>query len=126
LASKCKSSSVLVACLPPDHPLQAEEWLYFASGNARATVFIGNAAARTFDFSAGDTAVFPDNSGHYVENTSEDNDLVWIEIYKSDRVVDISLAQWLALTPPGIVASTLEIPLDVVESLKKEKQVIVV
>ena len=43
--------------------IQAEEWLYFHKGNARATVFIGNANARTFDFSAGDTAAFPDNSG---------------------------------------------------------------
>lgn len=42
---------------------QAEEWLYFHQGQARATVFLGNALARTFDFTAGDTAVFPDNSG---------------------------------------------------------------
>lgn len=43
---------------------KAEEWLYFHKGKARASVFIGNANARTFDFSAGDTAVFPDNSGY--------------------------------------------------------------
>lgn len=42
---------------------KAEEWLYFHKGQARATVFLGGAIARTFDFSAGDTAVFPDNSG---------------------------------------------------------------
>lgn len=42
---------------------QAEEWLYFHSGNGRATVFTGNANARTFDLTAGDTAAFPDNSG---------------------------------------------------------------
>ena len=42
---------------------KAEEWLYFHQGQARATVFIGNSNARTFDFSAGDTAAFPDNSG---------------------------------------------------------------
>jgi oxalate decarboxylase/phosphoglucose isomerase-like protein (cupin superfamily) len=42
---------------------QAEEWLYFHHGNARATVFLGDSKARTFDFTAGDTAVFPDNSG---------------------------------------------------------------
>jgi len=53
---------------------------------------IGNANSRTFDFSVGDTAVFPDNSGHYSENTSETEELVWIEIYKSDRVADISLS----------------------------------
>lgn len=42
---------------------QAEEWLYFHQGNARATIFTGDSKARTFDFTAGDTAVFPDNSG---------------------------------------------------------------
>lgn len=127
------------------HP-NAEEWLYFHKGQAKATVFIGNAAARTFDFSAGDTAAFPDNSGsvnnydlqiftlvsqkltvnsHYIENTSEDEDLVWIEVYKSDRVADISLTQWLALTPPEIVAQTLNVSISFVESLKKEKQVLI-
>ncbi|KAH8802459.1 oxalate decarboxylase [Xylogone sp. PMI_703] len=106
------------------HP-NAAEWLYFHSGTGRATVFIGSAAARTIDFSAGDTAVFPDNSGHYIENTSDTENLVWIEIYKSDRVVDISLTQWLALTPPDIVAFTLKIPLDVAKKLKKEKQLLV-
>lgn len=44
---------------------QAEEWLYFHQGQARATIFIGGSNARTFDFTAGDTAVFPDNSGEY-------------------------------------------------------------
>ncbi len=42
---------------------QGEEWLYFHQGTGRATVFIGGATARTFDFSAGDTAAFPDNAG---------------------------------------------------------------
>ena len=106
------------------HP-NAEEWLYFVSGDARATVFIGGATARTFDFTAGDTAVFPDNAGHYVENRSANNTLVWIEIYKSDRVVDISLTQWLALTPAPIVASVLKIPEAVVRNLKTEKQLII-
>ncbi|KAL9610497.1 MAG: hypothetical protein Q9167_004806 [Letrouitia subvulpina] len=103
------------------HP-NAEEWLYFHQGTARATIFLGGAIARTFDFSAGDTAVFPDNSGHYIENTSKTERLIWIELYKSDRVADISLTQWLALTPPEIVAETLKIPRDVVDRLKKEKQ----
>jgi oxalate decarboxylase len=40
-------------------------------------------------------------------------------------VIDISLTQWLALTPPGIVAGTLKIPLSVAKGLKKEKQLII-
>lgn len=87
-------------------------------------MFNGNALARTFDFSAGDTAVFPDNSGHYVENTSYNETLVWIEIYKSNRVADISLTQWLALTPPDLVAATLNVSRNVVDGLKREKQLI--
>ena len=63
--------------------------------------------------------------GHYIENRSEEEDLVWIEIYKSDRVQDVSLTQWLALTPADIVASTLKIPIEVAENLKKEKQLLV-
>jgi oxalate decarboxylase len=84
---------------------------------------MGGATARTFDFSAGDTAVFPDNAGHYVENTGNTT-LTWIECYKSDRVVDISLTQWLALTPTHIVASVLKVDESVVQNLKTEKQVI--
>ncbi|KAK7918213.1 hypothetical protein PG985_010087 [Apiospora marii] len=105
--------------------LQAAEWLYFHKGQARAGVFIGNSNARTFDFSAGDTALFPDNSGHYIENISPTEELVWIEIYKSDRVKDISLTQWLALTPANIVADILRIPLDVAKGIKKEKQLLI-
>lgn len=63
--------------------------------------------------------------GHYIENTSNTDELVWIEIYKSDKVQDISLTQWLALTPADIVAATLKIPIDVVEGLKKEKQILI-
>ncbi|KAF2019899.1 thermophilic glucose-6-phosphate isomerase [Aaosphaeria arxii CBS 175.79] len=106
------------------HPT-AEEWLYFHEGTARATVFTGNGNSRTFDFSAGDTAVFPDNSGHYIENTSKDQNLTWIEIYKSDRVADVSLTQWLALTPADIAAAVLKVPIEFVETLKKEKQVLI-
>jgi oxalate decarboxylase/phosphoglucose isomerase-like protein (cupin superfamily) len=43
--------------------IQSEEWLYFHSGEAQATVFTGNSNSRTFNFKAGDTAVFPDNAG---------------------------------------------------------------
>ncbi|KAL4928003.1 RmlC-like cupin domain-containing protein [Aspergillus undulatus] len=106
------------------HP-NAEEWLYFHKGTGRATVFIGDSKARTFNFAAGDTAVFPDNSGHYIENTSDDETLVWLEFYKSDRVVDISLAQWLALTPAETVANTLKIDIGVVKKIKEEKQLLV-
>ncbi|KAF3480502.1 oxalate decarboxylase oxdD [Arthroderma uncinatum] len=106
------------------HPT-AEEWLYFHSGNARATVYIGGGLARTFDFTSGDAGVFPDNSGHYVENTSDTEELVYLEIYKADRVADVSLSQWLALTPADIAAAAINVPIEVIENIKKEKQYII-
>lgn len=62
---------------------------------------------------------------HYIENTSATEDLVWIEIYKSDRVADISLTQWLALSPADVVAQVLNIPVEVAEKLQKEKRVLI-
>ena len=86
---------------------------------------MGSSTARTFDFSAGDTAAFPDNAGHYIENTDSKTELVWIELYKSDHVAEISLSRWLALTPPDIVARTLNVSTDFVATLKKEKQILI-
>lgn len=64
-------------------------------------------------------------ASHYIENTSKTEDLVWIEIYKSDRVADISLTQWLALTPPAMAAQTLKVDISVIENLQKEKQLLI-
>lgn len=62
--------------------------------------------------------------GHYIENTSKNETLEWLEYYKSDRVVDISVSQWLALTPHDIAADVLGVSVEVVDNLKKEKQVL--
>lgn len=86
---------------------------------------ITQSASRTFSFTTGDTAVFPSNSGHYIENTSHNETLQYIEIYKSDRVVEFSLRQWLALTPVEIVAEMLGVGLEVVEGLRSEEERIV-
>lgn len=50
---------------------------------------------------------------------------MWIEIYKSDKVADISLMQWLALTPPAMAAQTLKVDIGVIEKLKKDKQLLI-
>jgi oxalate decarboxylase len=47
---------------------------------------------------------------HYIENTSDSQNLTFIEIYKADHVADVSLSQSLALTPADIVPDVLKIP----------------
>lgn len=39
-------------------------------------------------------------------------------------MADISLTQWLALVPPEVVAQVLNVSVDVVAGLKKEKQIL--
>ncbi len=106
------------------------EWGYVVSGKGRATAFAGGATARTFNLQAGDTWVFPTNYGHYIANEG-DEPLVFLEIFRgpnfNDEVTfdDFSLGQWLALTPPETVSRQLNVSIDLVKQLKKEKQVII-
>lgn len=70
------------------------------------------------------TLIYINKYRHYIENVGKE-DLIWIEIYKSDRVADIPLSQWLALTPADIVSNVLNVPLDFAQSLKNEKPVLI-
>ena len=84
------------------HP-NADEWQYYISGEARMTVFNTGPRAQTADFRAGDLGYVKKSFGHYVQNTGK-TDLVFLEIFKADRFAEVSLAQWLACTPPELVA----------------------
>ncbi|RYP33218.1 hypothetical protein DL768_011102 [Monosporascus sp. mg162] len=59
------------------------------------------------------------------EANRRDEGLAQIEIYQGDRVKDIPPTQWLALTPAGILANLLRIPVEVAENLKVEKQILI-
>src|SRR5207244_8427549 len=65
------------------HP-NADEWQYYLSGEARMTVFNTRPRAQTADFRAGDLGYVKKSFGHYVQNTGK-TDLVFLEIFKSDR-----------------------------------------
>jgi oxalate decarboxylase len=59
-----------------------------------------------------------------VENTG-DEPLRFLEMFRSDRFADISLTQWLALTPPGLVRAHLTVDADTIAALSRDKPVIV-
>ncbi|NRF95081.1 oxalate decarboxylase family bicupin [Paenibacillus frigoriresistens] len=105
------------------HP-NADEWQYYISGTARMTVMAPNGTARTFDYRAGDVGYVPRAFGHYIQNTGTQS--VWaLEMFKSDRFEDVSLNQWMALTPKEIVEKNLHVGPELMNALKKEKQFIV-
>ncbi len=42
-------------------------------------------------------------------------------MFKSDRFQDVSLNQWMALTPTELVQSNLQVGPELLEALRKEK-----
>ncbi|MCC4907221.1 cupin domain-containing protein [Microbacterium sp. cx-55] len=89
------------------HP-NADEWQYYLRGSARMTVFNTGPHANTTDFRAGDVGVVKKNLGHYIENTGGDV-LQFLEVFRTDRYEEVSLANWLAHVPPSLVAAHLNI-----------------
>jgi oxalate decarboxylase len=105
------------------HP-NADEWQYYISGRGRMTVFASQDSSRTFDFRAGDVGYVPKSMSHYIENTG-DLPLKFLELFRSSRFQDVSLNQWLALTPALLVKSHLGLDQSTIDHLSKSKKVIV-
>jgi oxalate decarboxylase len=104
------------------HP-NSDEWQYYINGRGRMTVFAASGRARTFDYRAGDVGYVPIAMGHYIENTG-DEPLRFLEIFRSPRFADISLNQWMALTPPELVRAHLNLDEPTMAALRKEKPII--
>lgn len=105
------------------HP-NNDEWQYYLAGQGRMTAFAARGAARTFDFRAGDVGYVPFAFGHYIQNTGT-VPLWFLEIFKSDIFADVSLNQWMALTPREMVADTLHVGPELMNALNKKKQPVV-
>lgn len=105
------------------HP-NADEWQFYISGEARMTVFGSQGNSRTFNFQAGDVGSVPAPMGHYIENTGKTT-LRFLEIFRTDRFADVSLAQWLAFTPYDLVKAHLHIDKSILEKVSTNKVPIV-
>ena len=105
------------------HP-NTDEWQYYIEGQGRMGVFAASGQARTFDFAAGDVGYVPFAMGHYVENTGS-TPLRFLEMFKSSYYADVSLNQWLALTPRELVEAHLKLDPQVMSALAAKKSPIV-
>lgn len=104
------------------HP-NADEWQYFYAGKGRMTVFATGGRARTMDFETGDVGYVQKTLPHYVENTGT-TDLKFLEMFKSSYYQDLALSEWLAHTPPELVAAHLNLDKATLGALPREKTVI--
>ena len=105
------------------HP-NVDEWQYYIEGQARMGVFGASGQARTFDYRAGDVGYVPFAMGHYVEKRGT-TPLRFLEMFKSSYYADVSLDQWMALTPPELVNAHLKLDAKVMDALRKTKTPIV-
>ncbi len=101
-----------------------DEWQYYISGRGRMTVFASSGKARTFDYQAGDVGYVPFAMAHYVQNLG-DEPLRFLEMFRSPRFADVSLNQWMALTPPELVQAHLNLDQQTMAALRKDKPIIV-
>lgn len=105
------------------HP-NTDEWQYYIEGQARMGVFAASGTARTFDYTAGDVGYVPYAMGHYVENTGTTT-LRFLEMFRSSYYADISLNQWMALSPQQQIRDHLGLSDQVLSALSKKKLPIV-
>ncbi|CAO4177670.1 oxalate decarboxylase family bicupin [Methylorubrum populi] len=105
------------------HP-NGDEWQYYLSGRGRMTVFGSESKARTFDYQAGDVGYVPFAMGHYIENTG-DTPLTFLEMFRSPRYADISLRQWMALTPHALVQAHTKLDRTAIDDLPQAKAQVV-
>ncbi|MER2000281.1 MAG: cupin domain-containing protein [Lysinibacillus sp.] len=101
------------------HP-NNDEFQYYLAGQGRMTGYAADGTARTFDVRAGDVGYIPFCYGHYIQNTGCET-LWYLEVFHSPKYADISLTQWMALTPSQIVSSNLNVGPELMNSLRKEK-----
>ena len=106
------------------HWHEHDEWQYYISGSGRMTVFASAGKARTFNYQAGDVGAIPKGMAHYVQNLG-DEPLRYLEMFRSSRFMDVSLNQWMALTPPELVRAHLNLDRQTMGALRKDKPIIV-
>jgi oxalate decarboxylase len=89
------------------HP-NVSEWQYWIRGKGRMTVVTTAAKARTMDFHANDVGFVPSMAGHSIENTGTE-DMVFLEMFKTNRFMDVSLNEWIARMPPKMAEAHLKL-----------------
>ncbi len=101
------------------HP-NVSEWQYWIQGAGRMTVVNAQGKARTMNFHPNDVGIVTAMAGHYIENTGKD-DVVFLEMFKTDRYLDISLNEWIARMPDKMAMAHLKLPLSVIRSAPQSK-----
>jgi len=105
------------------HP-NASEWQFWLAGQGRMSVVMNEGRARTMDFHANDVGFVPRVATHYIENTGK-GDVIFLEMFKADQFVDVSLNNWLRRVPPEAVAAHLNLNSEEIARIPAEKELVI-
>jgi oxalate decarboxylase len=105
------------------HP-NASEWQFWLAGKGRMTVIMNEGRARTMDFTANDVGFVPRVATHYIENTGS-TDCTFLEMFKADQFVDVSMNNWLRHVPPEAVTSHLNLGPELLAKIPAEKELVI-
>ena len=105
------------------HP-NASEWQFWLAGQGRMSVVMNEGRARTMDFHANDVGFVPRVATHYIENTGK-GDVIFLEMFKADQFVDVSLNNWLRRVPPEAVAAHLNLDTEQIARIPAEKELVI-
>ena len=104
------------------HP-NASEWQFWLAGKGRMSIIMNEGRARTMDFNANDVGFVPRVATHYIENTG-DTDCTFLEMFKADQFVDVSLNNWLRRLPPEAVMAHVNLNQDQIAKIPSEKELV--
>jgi oxalate decarboxylase len=105
------------------HP-NASEWQFWLAGAGRMTIVMPEGRARTMDFHANDVGFVPAVAGHYIENTGN-TDVLFLEMFKAPRFMDISLNNWIRRMPPEMATAHLNLDEATLKKIPSEKQEVI-
>ena len=105
----------------------AAEWAYVVKGNMRATVIAPNGQAESADFGPGDVWYFPKGHGHALQclGPEEAHFILVFDDGNFSEFGTFSITDWVARTPPHILARNLGLPEPVYASLPQKEAYIV-
>ena len=105
------------------HP-NASEWQFWLAGKGRMGIIMNEGRARTMDFNANDVGFVPRVATHYIENTGN-TEVIFLEMFKSDQFVDVSLNNWLRRLPPEAVFAHLNLDHQEITKIPSEKELVI-
>ncbi|HJS99818.1 MAG TPA: cupin domain-containing protein [Terriglobales bacterium] len=105
----------------------AAEWAYVITGNVRATVISPNGQAESADFGPGDVWYFPKGHGHALQclGPEETHFILVFDDGNFSEFGTFSITDWIARTPPSVLARNLGLPQGVYASMPKDEAYII-